>query len=149
MIVRLRVIVKDTLSEYLNFVIDSIPYGLKYISYDVTKTIERVTHDYVPRNADPPRDRGRSASGTLQSGFFFDVVGNGFYSKSIFGYVAYDTYKDQMYAERVHTHPQWVHPPRYPGHKPQYNFLSYSLRAHNGLIMDKIMDKYMELLTYR
>lgn len=112
-----------------------LPHYAYGLIYHTTEYFDELTRDYIPRNADPPRDRGRIASGTLQSGFYYDIDRDKYYTKAIVGYVAYDTYKNQMYAERVHTHPGWKHPKRYPGHKPVYNFLEYSLKVNKEKIM--------------
>jgi hypothetical protein len=115
--------------NYVDRQLKTYPGILQTFGKQLGIIIEEETHDYVPRNEDPPKD-GKTASGTLQAGFFTNTEyrSNDRIVKE-YGYFAYNPIKDEFYAVDQHESYWYSHGARYPGHKPKPYYLKYGLKA--------------------
>lgn len=143
-----RVIITDKLTPRIRhklYIYDDIVYN--HFIHPSLEIIEDMTTDFVPRNSDPPEDPGKFASGTLQAGFYESVLHTSLRrSEGVFGYMAYDTEKGQLYAGDQFENEEYEHPRRYPGHKPQYRYLSVGMEVSKEAVRQNLHQRYMRFL---
>lgn len=149
-------IVKNEVTPFLNERVRSFPViAYRQFIHPSLKIIEEHTTDYVPRNSDPPpkidgfgKPGGKEASGTLQTGFYDSPLDSSVKeAKAVFGYIALDTYKGELYALDQYNNEDYYHPARYPGHKPQDHFLDAGVEDAKDEVLDELTYQYKKFWT--
>lgn len=143
-----RVIIEDKLTPRIKHKLAIYPsIAYPYFIHPSLEIVEEATTPYVPRNSDPPADKGKFASGTLQTGFYESTLNANLYESSgVFGYIAYDTHKGELYAGEQFERDDYFHPKRYPGHKPQFHYLSVGMEVSREAVAQNLAKKYRTFL---
>lgn len=143
-----KLIITDKLTPRIRhklYIYSGIVY--QHFIHPSLEIIEEMTTDFVPRNSDPPADPGKFASGTLQAGFYDSTLHSSLrHSEGVFGYMAYDVEKGELYAGEQHDREDFYHPKRYPGHKPQFGYLSIGMEVSKGAVRQNLHQRYMRFL---